>query len=392
MSGFYKPYVPVAERRRLAAKTVAGLAKNGEAVQPVAAATPRGKIAASFWGQAWCEHLESYSDYVNRLPRGRTYLRNGSVLHLAIEQGAIKAMVMGSELYEQMVRIQPLPKSKWEALKERCQGKIGSLVELLQGKLSSEIMAIVTDRNGGLFPAPNEIRLDCSCPDWADLCKHLAAVLYGVGARLDECPELLFKLRGVDHTELIQADASALVTGQASSSGRRRLSVASVNDVFGIEMVAEDVPVAAGGVAKASPSPEHTAVSGAAPAQPKKSARIETDRKKSRQPSSDLADALNRIEEAKAELDRAMARIGGVDRRKKKRGTVKTARKQARPAFVPTGPAVRNLRDQLGLSRSAFARALGVSITSVSNWEAKSGEFNLQTKSLNALRKLHDSI
>jgi uncharacterized Zn finger protein len=235
----YKPYVPVAERRRKADKKVAALKKKGATIEPVTAATPRGKIAASFWGQAWCDHLESYSDFANRLPRGRTYLRNGSVLHLGIEPGHINALVMGSSLYEQTIRIEPLPKAKWEALKKRCQGKIGSLVELLQGKLSGEIMAIVTDRKEGLFPGPKEIKLDCNCPDWAGLCKHLAAVLYGVGARLDEAPKLLFKLRGVDHTELIQTDASALAQG--AGSGRRRLAPVALGDVFGVEL--DDAPL-----------------------------------------------------------------------------------------------------------------------------------------------------
>lgn len=241
MSWHYKPYVPVAQRRRKAEKKMAALRKKGEAVEPVTAATPRGKIAASVWGQAWCEHLESYSDFRNRLPRGRTYLRNGSVCHLGIETGRIQALVMGSSLYKQSVRIDPLPKAKWEALKKRCQGKVGSLVELLQGKLSDEIMALVTDRRTGIFPSPKEIHLDCDCPDWAGLCKHLAAVLYGVGARLDDAPELLFKLRGVDHTELIAADATAL-TG--SKGRRRRLAADSIGDVFGNEMVAEDPPQA----------------------------------------------------------------------------------------------------------------------------------------------------
>lgn len=240
MSRFFRPYVPVVERRRKADKKVAALLKKGEAIEPVSAATPRGKIAASFWGQAWCDHLESYSDFANRLPRGRTYLRNGSVLHLGIEKGAIHALVMGSELYRQTVRIDPLPPAKWQALKQRCQGGIGSLVELLQGKLSGEIMKLVVDRQDGLFPDPKEIHLDCSCPDWADLCKHLAAILYGVGARLDDRPELLFQLRGVDHTELVQTDTASLVSRTRQGSGRRRLSTDAIADVFGVEMVAEE--------------------------------------------------------------------------------------------------------------------------------------------------------
>ena len=360
MSWFYKPYVPVAERRRKADKKVAALKKKGEAIEPVTAATPRGKIAASFWGQAWCDHLESYSDFANRLPRGRTYLRNGSVLHLGIEPGKIRALVMGSSLYEQTVRINPLPKAKWDALKKRCQGKIGSLVELLQGKLSGEIMAIVTDRKDGLFPGPKEIKMDCNCPDWAGLCKHLAAVLYGVGARLDDAPELLFKLRGVDYNELIQTDTAALVEAGAKG-GRRRLAPAALGDVFGIEMDDEEeaalptVPVPRKKTAKKSPASKT-----AKPSAPKKKT----------------------------------AKKVATPRKRPARKTAKTAKNTApKPQpFRATGSAVIRLRDQLGLSRTAFARQLGVSGPTIANWESQAGKLNLQPRSLSALRKLHRSI
>ncbi len=331
MKDFYQPYVSVAERRRKASKKVADLVKKGKTVEPVFAATPRGKIAASFWGQAWCEHLESYSDFANRLPRGRTYLRNGSVLHLGITKGVIDALVMGSELYRQTVRIDPLPKAKWESLKQRCQGGIGSLVKLLQGKLSGEIMKIVTDPVDGLFPAPDEIRLDCSCPDWADLCKHLAAILYGIGARLDEAPELLFKLRGVDHTELIRADASSLVARPGTGSGRRRLAADSISNVFGVDMAGEEQPK------PVAERPEASRSSGGQPA-------------------------------------------------------IKPSGREASTSFSPTGPAVRQLRERLNLSRSAFARSLGVSAPTVANWEAKPGAINPQMRSLAALKKMHAAL
>lgn len=380
MSHFSRPYVSAAERRRKADKKVAALKKKGETIEPVTAATPRGMIAASFWGQAWCEHLESYSDFANRLPRGRTYLRNGSVLHLGIEKGAIQALVMGSDLYRQTVRIDPIPKAKWNALKQRCQGGIGSLVELLQGKLSGEIMSIVTDRQDGLFPAPREIRLDCNCPDWADLCKHLAAVLYGVGARLDDRPELLFKLRGVDHAELVQTDASALVSRPRPGSGRRRLSAEAVGDVFGVEMVAEDPPDSATETEAGSPPPpDSPPVGNASQTGTKKSARKRSLRKAPHETGSDIAERLQRIEEAEAEI------AGG----KARRTPAQRPRKQSTPPFSPTGPAVRQLRERLNLSRSAFARQLGVSAPTVANWEAKPGAINPQARCLAALRKAH---
>ena len=124
-------------------------------------------------------------------------------------------------------------------LKQQCTGKIGTLLELLQGNLSDSVMAVVTDRKKGLFPLPTEIKMKCSCPDYAAMCKHIAAVLYGVGARLDQKPELLFLLRGVDHEELILADAAAaaIIGDNKSGSSRRRLDENALADVFGIEMI-----------------------------------------------------------------------------------------------------------------------------------------------------------
>ena len=179
------------------------------------------KIAATFWGEAWCDHLESFSDFANRLPRGRTYVRNGSVCHLAIAKGHVEAKVSGSELYNVTVKIKTLPQKKWNELKKRCTGQIGSLLELLSGQLSESIMQVVTDRKEGLFPLPGEISFDCDCPDWASMCKHVAAVLYGVGSRFDHRPELLFELRGVDVEELIETDAENVHRHQPENHGRQ---------------------------------------------------------------------------------------------------------------------------------------------------------------------------
>jgi uncharacterized Zn finger protein len=210
------------------------LRKKGVDIQPVE--IEGRKIAKTFWGEAWCDHLEAFSDYENRLPRGRTYVRNGSVCHLEINKGEILAKVTGSELYNLRIRIKTLPKKKWTAIKGRCAGQVASLLELLQGKLSDHVMGVVTDRKDGLFPSPREISLNCSCPDWAVMCKHVAAVLYGVGARLDRQPELLFKLRGVDHEELIAADAEAAVSAATSRGKSKRLSGGELSDVFGIDL------------------------------------------------------------------------------------------------------------------------------------------------------------
>jgi uncharacterized Zn finger protein len=228
----YKPYVPVAARRAKAAREVARRIKKGQSVSPVC--IEGRSIASTFWGQAWCTNLESYSDYANRLPRGRTYARNGSVVHLTIDKGRIEALVSGSELYEIRIEIVAHAKPNWLALKEQCAGKIGSLVELLQGKLSRAVMELVTDRDQGLFPKPKEIKMRCSCPDSAGMCKHLAAVMYGVGNRLDASPELLFVLRGVDHLELIE---QAIPKAPAKSrSNAPTIAADDLGAIFDIEI------------------------------------------------------------------------------------------------------------------------------------------------------------
>ena len=229
----WRPYVTVAMRRRRAAQTIAKLERSGRVISPV---TIEGrKITRTFWGESWCRNLEAYSDYANRLPRGRTYARNGSVIDLQIERGRVRALVSGSSLYDVEVEIRPLARKRWGAIKSQCAGKIDSMVELLQGSISRGVMEVVTRKGQGLFPVPRDISLRCSCPDWATMCKHVAAVLYGVGARLDHEPEMLFTLRGVEPAELI---AAAVTDGPTTrKSGRRRLlKTEDVSSVFGIEL------------------------------------------------------------------------------------------------------------------------------------------------------------
>jgi len=234
----WAPYVPVAVRRSRATKKMNSLRKKGVDIQPVE--IEGRKIAKTFWGEGWCNHLESFSDFANRLPRGRTYVRNGSVCHLAIAKGKIEAKVVGSTIYNIRIQIETLPGKKWKAVKQQCSGQIGSLIELLGGSLSDNVMEVVSDRKNGLFPLPGEISLDCDCPDWAVMCKHVAAALYGVGARLDKKPELLFKLRGVDHEELIDADAQAAVSAATAKGKSKRLDTVDLSDVFGIDIVASN--------------------------------------------------------------------------------------------------------------------------------------------------------
>jgi len=349
MSYGWAPYVPVAERRRKAAKEIAKSATKGKVLKPVCI---QGRtIARSFWGKAWCEHLESFSDYENRLPRGRTYVRNGSVCHLEISRGHVEAKVSGSHMYTVSIDIKPLKDKTWDDIRKRCTGKIESLLDLLGGRLSDGVMAVVTDREKGLFPKPREISLDCSCPDYATMCKHVAAVLYGVGARLDESPELLFLLRGVNHEELVSAGVEEAVREVIKGGKSRRIADADLSEVFGVDLDADE------GV-DAQPLP--------APRRPK------------------AARPLPAPKRPRAERP--------LPAPKRPRAERPAARIPARP--LPdevTGGMVRDLRTALGLSGKDFALRLGVSAGIVSAWERNPGVLKLQRRSREALERVQRS-
>jgi uncharacterized Zn finger protein len=241
----WRPYVSVEQRRRKAEKTLASLRKKGQPISPVRI---EGRtIARSFWGKSWCANLERYSDFASRLPRGRSYVRNGSVVDLQIARGEVRAMVSGSELYTVQVDIARATAKRWKSICMDCAGSIDSLVELLQGRLSERVMDRVCREGDGLFPSPREIDLSCSCPDWADMCKHVAAVLYGIGARLDSSPELLFKLRGVDETELL-ANADRHISLKAPApAGAKVLDGGDAAALFGLEMAEQTGPESSAG-------------------------------------------------------------------------------------------------------------------------------------------------
>lgn len=238
----WRPYVPVGARRRKAEREMERLRKKGQAVSPVVL---EGRaIARTFWGQSWCRNLERYSDYSNRLPRGRTYVRNGSVVDLRIARGEATARVSGSRLYTVRVKVAPVARARWTALCRGCAGGIDSLVELLQGRLSRGVMERICAERTGLFPSPAEIRFTCTCPDWAAMCKHVAAVLYGVGARLDARPELVFELRGVDGSELIARAGTHLPLARKGPAAGRVLAEEGLSELFGIDLAEAPSPAA----------------------------------------------------------------------------------------------------------------------------------------------------
>jgi uncharacterized Zn finger protein len=227
-------YVPVAERRRQAERELAKLKKRGHTAAPV---TIEGRtIAKSFWGKSWCDNLERYRDFESRMPRGRTYVRNGSVVDLQIAKGEVAAMVAGSLLYKIKITVAPVTAARWKAICRDCAGEINSVVELLQGRLAKGVMDRVCQQGDGLFPSPKEIKLSCDCPDSAKMCKHVAAALYGVGARLDERPQLLFKLRGVDESELLAHAGQDIALTKAPPGAANILDNSDVAALFGLDM------------------------------------------------------------------------------------------------------------------------------------------------------------
>jgi uncharacterized Zn finger protein len=233
-------YVSVADRRETGVRHAADLARRGRTARPVVSDTRGRHLAATFWGRAWCDNLQAYASLANRLVRGRSYLRNGLVIDLAIGPGTVAALVSGTEVYEVAVRIKPMRPARWKAVVRACAGKIDSVVELLAGRFDESVMAHVCKPDTGLFPSPREMTYSCTCPDgrrggW--VCKHVAAALYGVGVRLDESPELLFELRRVAHADLV-ASATVGLTRAARSkpTGRRAIEADRLSTIFGIEL------------------------------------------------------------------------------------------------------------------------------------------------------------
>lgn len=259
--GWYNfgPYVTVAQKKARAEKLLKKLQKDRPDLRPVC--PPGRSVSQSFWGKAWCRHLETYADHENRVGRGRSYVRNRAVCHLEASSGRLKALVAGShgDPYEVTVTVRPLPARQWQSLKSASAGRIGSMLDLLTGKFPKEIMAQVSDPEHGLFPKLGELKFSCSCPDWAQMCKHVAATLYAFGHRLDQEPELLFLLRGTDPAELISletlAESAAAGTGTALADG-------VLADIFGIELDWGEPKKPApkrGRPAKAAPGPKAAA-------------------------------------------------------------------------------------------------------------------------------------
>lgn len=232
----YYPQPTENEIRSNAVRTAIKATKKGQTLHPVVL-TGR-TIAKSWWGKAWCRNLEQYADFETRLPRGQKYVRSGAVVDLQIQKGKIQARVQGTRKtpYKVEIRISPLSQQRCDEIIERCSTRVNTLENLLNGTFP-ESMKDVFLGEGGLFPTPKEISFSCSCPDWAVMCKHVAAALYGVGARLDEDPTLFFSLRGIDtgrFVDVVIANRVEAMLSNADRSSSRIIQDADLTDLFGV--------------------------------------------------------------------------------------------------------------------------------------------------------------
>jgi uncharacterized Zn finger protein len=235
----YPRYVSVAEKRAKAARKLKQLRKKNPAIQPIV--LEGSAIAKTWWGKSWNLNLERYADYSNRIGRGRSYVRHGAVLDLQISAGQVNSLVQGSRSkpYAVTIKIKAITKKIWKNMKAACAGKLDSLPELLSGKFPKALGEVFTAQGRGLFPSPQEIGFDCSCPDWADMCKHVAATLYGIGTRLDDDAGLFFKLRKVKIDDLIQQtlkDQSYKLLEKAGKMGPGKIAESDLSGMFGIDM------------------------------------------------------------------------------------------------------------------------------------------------------------
>ena len=235
--GGFAPYVPVAEKKDKAQKTITKLKRTNPNLAPVV--IEGRKLAKTWWGMAWNNNLENYADFAYRIGRGSSYVKNGMVVDLQINAGNVTGLVCGSESepYKVQIAIDKMADSKWKKLLPYCAQRIGSVAELAEGKFPEDLKELFMGKDSGLFPSPREIHIRCSCPDYAVLCKHAAAVLYGIGARFDQDPLLFFKLRGVPFEDLLAKALDARMNSMLKNAGKKTSRVLDSDDIskiFGV--------------------------------------------------------------------------------------------------------------------------------------------------------------
>lgn len=183
----------------------------------------KGEFGESWWAKRWLEVLESFG-WHNRLQRGRSYARQGNVLRMDIGPGRVEARVQGSRPtpYKVRVEIQPLDTAGWEKVMAAMSQQAGFAARLLAGELPAELEEVFSAAGMNLFPSrAGDIATSCSCPDWANPCKHIAAVYYLLGQEFDRDPFLLLHLRGRTREEIISDLRSRWADGPGDSAEDR---------------------------------------------------------------------------------------------------------------------------------------------------------------------------
>lgn len=327
MSGDNWPrFISASERRAMAEERLEALRSQGTVIQPVRIQGQNG--FQSVWGRAWYRHISSLRDIGKRLPHGQIYARNGSIRHLEVLSGKVQALVMGTKIYDLVLRVLPVRGSVWQDIKNVSSGRVDSVEDILQGQLPAEVMDQMLDPDKGLFPVPKELSWSCTCQEKGPVCKHVAAVLYGVGARFDQNPDDLFRWRGVRPQDLI---LSRLNIQKAQSEYKEHiLSQEQAGDIFGLEW-------------------DNAVVVPEPPVQSPETGEPKVGRSESKQ-------------------------------------------EQKIPLNPPTGESVLSLRERAGLSVQEFAQRIGVSLASVYRWEKTSGELYLRSRPLKALRQLSREV
>lgn len=241
-NGGFGPYISKAEKIERAEKVkIKLMKKKGVILEPIALESQ--VIARTWWGKSWNNNLERYADFQYRLGRGRSYVRCGSVIDLKIIANEINALVMGSDSspYTIKVKIDKLDNKSQSSLMEKSRTSLDSMHSLLAGEFPMDLKDEFFKQGTGIFPTPKELHFNCSCPDVAKMCKHVAAAMYGVSARLDQKPELFFLLRGVNIDDfvntLIEKEREKILTRAKTKSSRSIVAdTDEISELFGIDV------------------------------------------------------------------------------------------------------------------------------------------------------------
>ena len=231
----FAEYVPVAEKKANALNAIKKLKEKDPNISPVII---EGTLGKTWWSKSWNKNLESYADYSNRISRGKSYVRQHCVVDLKISKGEIFSKVQGSRIkpYDIEIKIETLTKEAMNHVLMSCQKSIESIEQLVEGKFPKGLETLICDKNEGLFPSPKAIQFSCTCPDYAVMCKHVAATLYGIGVRLEEDPLLFFELRDIDINGLIKKSIEEKLENMLKHAGDksdRTIEDDNIEDLFG---------------------------------------------------------------------------------------------------------------------------------------------------------------